>query len=94
MEEDDEIVVTKKSVYPAKESQVNKSKMFKSNESVKKVTVKDGLAVDPDSKLEQIAHVYRKGNDIYNFVLSLVDVQSDKNSYYKMQILESDKKKK
>lgn len=77
--------------------QVSKSRQstaFKSNETVKKVTLKDGLAVDPDSQLEGIAHVYRNKNDIYSAVLSLVDIQSGKNSYYKMQILESDDKKK
>lgn len=84
----------KKSVYPVKEASSTKSKVFKSNETIKKVTLKDGLAVDPDSQLEKVAHVYRKGNDIYSVVLSLTDVQAGKNSYYKMQILESDKAKK
>ncbi|KAL0276840.1 UNVERIFIED_CONTAM: hypothetical protein PYX00_004320 [Menopon gallinae] len=81
--------LVKKSSYPEKSSG-----MFKSGEVVKKVTLKDGLVVDPDSKLEKVAHVYRIGNNVYSTVLSLTDVQKNKNSYYKLQILESDKKDK
>lgn len=83
----------KKSVYPVKEKSA-KSNLFKSNKTVEKVTLKDGLVVDPDSKLEKVAHVYRSGKDAYSTVLNLADVQTGKNSYYKMQILESDNKNK
>lgn len=51
--------------------------------------VKDGVAVDPLSGLEDVAHVYREGEDIFNAALSLSDVQSGKNSFYKIQLLES-----
>ncbi len=57
-----------------------------------KLKVKDGVAVDPDSNLEDVAHVYRDGDDVYNVALSLTDLQSGKNSYYKLQVLESDNK--
>ncbi|XP_070852014.1 poly [ADP-ribose] polymerase isoform X4 [Drosophila suzukii] len=53
--------------------------------------VKDGLAVDPDSGLEDIAHVYVEGNNNYSIVLGLTDIQRNKNSYYKLQLLEADK---
>ena len=56
-----------------------------------KLKVKGGVAVDPDAGLQDEAHVYRKGSEIYNCVLSATDIQSGKNSYYKLQILESDK---
>ncbi|XP_041564508.1 poly [ADP-ribose] polymerase isoform X2 [Drosophila elegans] len=53
--------------------------------------VKDGLAVDPDSGLEDIAHVYVESKDKYSIVLGLTDIQRNKNSFYKLQLLESDK---
>ena len=53
--------------------------------------VKGGTAVDPDSELEDVAHVYKKGSDVYSTVLGLTDLQSGTNKYYKLQILESDK---
>lgn len=81
----------KKSMYPSKSVYPSKSTLFKSDKSVAKVTLKGGLAVDPDSKIEKIAHVYQNGDDIYSVVLSLTDVAQGKNSFYKMQVLESDK---
>lgn len=54
-----------------------------------------GSAVDPDSGLEDVAHVYvDKNGNKYAVVLSLTDVISQKNSYYKLQILEADNSKK
>jgi hypothetical protein len=52
--------------------------------------LKGGAAVDPDSHLEDIAHVYKKKADIYNAVLGVTDIQNGKNSYYKLQVLEAD----
>lgn len=66
--------------------------MFKSKSGTVKLKLKDGLAVDPDSGLEDQAHVYKNGKDIYNAALSITDIQKDKNSFYKLQVLESDKK--
>lgn len=53
--------------------------------------IKGGDAVDPQSELEDIAHVYQQGKDKYNAVLSLTDLQKGKNSFYKLQLLKSDK---
>lgn len=53
--------------------------------------LKGGLAVDPDSNLEDEAHVLKDNKDVYNAVLGLTDIQSGKNSYYKLQVLEADK---
>lgn len=54
-----------------------------------------GTAVDPASKLEDEAHVYQDHDGTkYTVVLSQTDVVAQKNSYYKMQVLESDNKKK
>jgi poly [ADP-ribose] polymerase len=55
-----------------------------------KLKLKGGAAVDPDSNLEDIAHVFKGKDDIYNAVLGITDIQSGKNSYYKLQVLESD----
>ncbi|XP_055838265.1 poly [ADP-ribose] polymerase [Episyrphus balteatus] len=57
-----------------------------------KLTVKDGLAVDPDSGLDREAHVYVDGKDKYSVVLAQTDIQTNKNSYYKMQLLQADTK--
>lgn len=53
----------------------------------------DGTAVDPDSGLQDIAHVYCEGSLKYFAILNLVDIAKDKNSYYKIQLLEADNKK-
>lgn len=50
--------------------------------------------MDPDSGLEDEAHVYCEGNLKYFAILNLVDIAKDKNSYYKIQLLESDTRKK
>lgn len=57
-----------------------------------KLKVQDGVAVDPASELEDVAHVYRFNKDIYTAALSLTDLQTGKNSFYKLQILESNNK--
>ncbi|XP_058169073.1 poly [ADP-ribose] polymerase-like [Anopheles ziemanni] len=69
-----------------------KSEAVKSLPSKMKFQMKSGLIVDPDSGLTEQAHVYKKGDVIYNCVLNLVDIQRDLNSYYKMQVLEEDNK--
>ncbi|XP_015905650.1 poly [ADP-ribose] polymerase 1 [Parasteatoda tepidariorum] len=69
-------------------------KVYKSAPQKMKVTVKGAAAVDPDSGLENKAHVYQKKDSIYNAVLGAVDVLKGSNSYYKLQILESNSKSK
>ncbi|XP_014489527.1 PREDICTED: poly [ADP-ribose] polymerase [Dinoponera quadriceps] len=67
----------------------NKSKFEKSGKV--KLRVKgSGGAVDPDSGMDDCAHVYQKGKDKYDITLGLTDIQSKKNSFYKMQILKHD----
>lgn len=67
-----------------------KSKFEKSSSGKVTMRVKSGGAVDPDSGMANHAHIYQKGKDKYNVTLGLTDIQSKKNSYYKMQILEYD----
>ncbi|XP_058116088.1 poly [ADP-ribose] polymerase [Anopheles ziemanni] len=62
--------------------------------STMKLQLKSGLVVDPDSGLADKAHVYKEHDVIYNCVLNKVDIQQDKNSYYKLQVLEADQGKK
>ncbi|KAL0113855.1 hypothetical protein PUN28_011294 [Cardiocondyla obscurior] len=70
----------------------SKSKFEKSVSGKIKVKVKGGGAVDPNSGLENVAHIYQKGKDKYTVTLGLTDIQSGKNSFYKLQILKHDNK--
>lgn len=69
----------------------SKSKFEKSGSGKMKVKIKGGGAVDPDSGLENVAHIYQRGKDKYTVTLGLTDIQAKKNSYYKMQILKNDR---
>ncbi|XP_014061166.1 poly [ADP-ribose] polymerase 1 isoform X1 [Salmo salar] len=55
-----------------------------------KLTVKGGAAVDPDSGLENSAHVLDQNGKIFSATLGLVDIVRGTNSYYKLQLLEDD----
>lgn len=68
-----------------------KSKYASIAQKSQTMRIKGGGAVDPDSGLEDVAHVYQQGDDKYNAVLSLTDLQKGKNSFYKLQLLKSDK---
>lgn len=57
-----------------------------------KLKIKGGGAVDPDSGLDDTAHIYQIKDDIYNAILGLTDIQSGTNKYYKLQLLKDDKK--
>lgn len=50
------------------------------------------MSVDAECKLKYV-HVYRDGRLRYSAVMSLVDIDQNKNSYYRMQLLESDNSK-
>lgn len=52
--------------------------------------LKSGGAVDPDSGLENQAVIYQEGDDKYNAILGLTDIQKQKNSFYKLQLLQSE----
>ncbi|XP_058823403.1 poly [ADP-ribose] polymerase [Topomyia yanbarensis] len=72
-------------------SKSKKSIYTKSVPSKVTLKLKGGLAVDPDSGLDDEAHVYKDGKQVYNCVLNKIDIQTDKNSFFKMQVLRSDK---
>jgi len=56
--------------------------------------LKGGAYVDPETGLEDKAHVVKSGSALFSVVLGSVNIQDGKNSYYKLQVLEHDKKKK
>ncbi|KAJ3607121.1 hypothetical protein NHX12_026635 [Muraenolepis orangiensis] len=58
-----------------------------------KLTVKGGAAVDPESGLENSAHVLEQSRKMYSATLGLVDIVRGTNSYYKLQLLEDDVQK-
>lgn len=58
---------------------------------VASIKFKEGTVVDPRSKLVDTTHVYKYRDTLFDSVLSLTDIQRDKNSYFKLQVLESDK---
>ncbi len=73
-----------------------KSSRFLSNansNSKIKLKIKDGAVVDPETELENEAHVLcePKTNDPYSVVLGMVDIVRGTNSYYKLQIIQHDK---
>ncbi|XP_041975989.1 poly [ADP-ribose] polymerase isoform X2 [Aricia agestis] len=67
----------------------------KPKSTIEKLKIKGGTAVDPDSELADVAHVYtdRDGTK-YTVTLAKTDVVAGKNSYYKLQLLKADDKDK
>ncbi|XP_072031637.1 poly [ADP-ribose] polymerase 1-like isoform X2 [Amphiura filiformis] len=55
-----------------------------------KMMLKGGGAVDPESGIASIAHVLKKKGKLYTATLGMVDIARGANSYYKLQLLESD----
>ncbi|XP_023213752.1 poly [ADP-ribose] polymerase 1-like [Centruroides sculpturatus] len=74
------------------EKKLHEEKMFtKSIPTKMKMTVKGAAAVEPDSGLEDVAHVYEENGNIYNAILGMVDIIKGTNSYYKLQLLAGDR---
>lgn len=59
-------------------------------ENVVKINLKRGNVVDYRSKLNRKAHIYMYKKVLYSSTLSFTDIEQDKNSYFKLQVLESD----
>lgn len=60
--------------------------------STQKLKLVGGTAVDPLSHLEDAAHVYIDSQGVkYTTVLGLTDIQRQKNSFYKLQVLQADR---
>ncbi|XP_074078925.1 poly [ADP-ribose] polymerase 1 isoform X2 [Macrotis lagotis] len=71
--------------------QVKEEEGTNKSEKKMKLTLKGGAAVDPDSGLEDSAHVLEKNGKIFSATLGLVDIVKGTNSYYKLQLLEDDR---
>ncbi|KAK6755153.1 hypothetical protein RB195_013873 [Necator americanus] len=55
--------------------------------------VKGGTVVDQECEYAQVSHVHRGKNGVlYSVVLGSVDMQTNRNSYYKIQLLKHDHK--
>ncbi|WKY09054.1 hypothetical protein Q1695_001866 [Nippostrongylus brasiliensis] len=55
--------------------------------------VKGGTVVDQECEYSDVSHVHRAGNGVlYSVVLGTVDLVTNKNSYYKIQLLKHDTK--
>ncbi|KAK6179956.1 hypothetical protein SNE40_012199 [Patella caerulea] len=80
----------KKSAYKSGMNAKEEAMFTKSVPTKKKMTVKGGAAVDPDSELEDVAHVIEERGSVYSAVLSMVDIVKGTNSYYILQALEKD----
>lgn len=75
-------------------SRPTSSKGEEGEESRRKLVVKNGVAIDPDSDLSEKSHVYQENNDIYTATLTKTNVSVNQNSNYRLQLLESDDKTK
>lgn len=81
------------SVTMTKSSSSGKSVYEKISSGKVKLKIKGGGAIDPDTNLEDVAHIYQRDkNNIYNAILGLTDIQAGTNKFYKLQILKHDKK--
>ena len=52
--------------------------------------MKGGAVVDPEFHASSSFHVLEEGKTIWNAVLTRVDISVGTNSFYKLQLLESD----
>lgn len=59
------------------------------NKKLQNIRVINGTAVDPKSRLNLTHQVYEKEGVYYTVVLGLADVERNKNSYYKLQVIAS-----
>ncbi|CAK1600707.1 unnamed protein product [Parnassius mnemosyne] len=60
-----------------------------SEQKVSKVKIMGGMEVDPQTGLEEKARIYKDTENNYSVVLSNSDAVNNKNSYYKLQLLEA-----
>ncbi|XP_041832319.1 poly [ADP-ribose] polymerase 1 [Melanotaenia boesemani] len=88
-----EAQASKSGALPTKSTGKVKEEEGGSKSKKMKLTVKGGAAVDPDSGLENSAHVLEQGGKMYSATLGLVDIVRGTNSYYKLQLLEDDVQK-
>ena len=79
-----------------KSTSENRFKSKSSVDGVMKMKIKGGAIVDPDSGMEDEAHVLcdpKDKKEPLSCVLGMVDIVRGTNSYYKLQVIEHDKYK-
>ena len=57
-----------------------------------KIVIKGRGAVDPDSGLDESGHILEEKDDVWTQTLNITDLTSGINSYYVLQLIESDSK--
>lgn len=68
-----------------------KKSAFENTPGSVRLKMKDGAIIDPQSGMDSGPyHVYKQNNVIYNFILNSTSVEDGSNSFYKMQLIESD----
>ena len=73
----------------SRKSQIG-SRAGKEDKAATTVIVKGRCAVEVDSNLAESCHVLDEGHTVWNATMTYVNLRDDKNSYYKMQILQDD----
>ena len=74
----------------SEEEESSESDNEKESQKSIKMVVKGGGVVDPDFYAKNMYHVYRKGDEKFTITLGITDVNSNKNRFSKLQILEKD----
>ncbi|KHJ84133.1 PADR1 domain protein [Oesophagostomum dentatum] len=54
--------------------------------------IKNGTIVDQECEYADVSHVHSRNGVLYTVVLGSVDTQTNRNSYYKLQLLKHDEK--
>jgi poly [ADP-ribose] polymerase 1 len=78
---------------PTEEERHHRESIYekKSGSSSKvQIKLKNGTAIDPESGLDDVAHVYKHDGVLYTSVMSKTDIEKNLNSFYKLQVLEAD----
>jgi poly [ADP-ribose] polymerase 1 len=64
-------------------------------EVIKKIVVKNGAAVEPESGMVECGHIFEpQPGDLHTSVMNMTDVTTGKNSFYILQLIEHDNKSK
>lgn len=79
-----------------KRTDENRFKSKSGVDGMMRMKIKGGAVVDPDSGMEDEAHVLcdpKDKKEPLSCVLGMVDIMKGTNSYYKLQVIEHDKYK-
>lgn len=78
-----------------KEAPAGKKSQGSQGETIKKIVVKNGAAVEPESGMVECGHIFEpQAGDLRTSVMNMTDVTTGKNSFYILQLIEHDNKNK